>query len=115
MNISLNKIKFSKVKTDVELNNELITELNKVINEIDEYFKNIRSTDDYKSIFYNYMFNRKIDFENEFTQKFLNDLDDNGYSVVISTILTDQVFYGRTFPRTKLTITFKSIFSQFKI
>ena len=113
--ISLNKIKFSQVKKDWELNNELVEELNKIINEIDEYFKNIISTDEYKFIFYNYIFNRKIDFDNEFIQKFLDDLDNNGYSVVISTILTEQVFYGRPFVRTKLTVTFKSIFSQFKI
>ena len=83
--LSLKKIKFSKV-SETKKTNDLIEELNMVIDEIDEYFKNVHSG--LNSVKYTYELNSKVNESNsKFLEEFKDDLNKNGYDCVFQDVL----------------------------
>jgi hypothetical protein len=106
--VSLNKIKFSKLDLLEEKNNELIIKLNKIIEGIDQCFKNI-TVQEINHIEYSHTFNETIYFpDNKPVQEFKSDLEKNGYNVVFKTYSIFEGFSGVEKFKTKLTVNLKN-------
>jgi hypothetical protein len=86
--ISLNKIKFSKV-SEAKKTNDLIEELNMIIDEIDEYFKSVCAVHQgVNPVKYTYELNSKVNESNhKFLEEFKDDLNGNGYDCRFEDVL----------------------------
>lgn len=102
--VCLNKIKFSKVNLLEEKNNQLVVTLNKIINEIDNFFKDITIKDiSYTS--YNYIFDDLINYNNDKSIiEFKNDLEKNGYNAVFTNFSNSKELDSLQTYKTKLTV-----------
>ena len=87
-----------------EKNNQLVVTLNKIINEIDNFFKDITIKDiSYTS--YNYIFDDLINYNNDKSIiEFKNDLEKNGYNAVFTNFSNSKELDSLQTYKTKLTV-----------